>query len=58
MPPQYAKIVETKTFLWEDVLKKYALNDVFIKSLDASIRHSMDEYWEGKKEASLKDLTF
>lgn len=40
------------------VYYEYALNEIFIEGLYASIRHCMREYCENKKAANLHDLAF
>lgn len=38
--------------------KEYALNEIIIKGLADSIRHSIRQYWENKKDGNLHDLMF
>lgn len=47
---QYAKEMPSKTIRFEDVYEKYAFIEIFIKALDAWIRHSIQEYWRNKRE--------
>lgn len=57
-PSQYAKDLLTKSFRCKNLYEGNALNEILIKGFDASIRHSMRKYKEGKKEASLHDIAF
>lgn len=45
---QYVQKRETKTLYCEDVYKEYVLYDIFSKGFDASILHTICEYW-GRK---------
>lgn len=54
----HAKELVTKTLRCRDMYKTYALNKIVIEGLDATIRHSMREFWRGKNEANLHKLAF
>lgn len=54
-PSQYAEVLVTKAFWCGDVYEEYAPIQIFIEGLVASVRHSMREYWENKKDANLHD---
>lgn len=56
IPTQYAEELMTNTLRCEDVHENYSLNKIIIKGLNASIRHSMREYWGREKEANLNAL--
>lgn len=40
------------------MIGEYAINEIIIEGLDASIRRSMREYLRGKKEENIHDLAF
>lgn len=57
-PFKYAEELESKTFLCEEVYQKCIFNLIFIKGLNVSILHSMQEFWDSKKDASLHNLAY
>lgn len=57
-PFQYAEELVTKTLCYGELYQEYALKEIFIEGLDASIRHRMREYWRNKNDTNLHDLTF
>lgn len=57
-PSRNAEELVLKKLCSEGLYEEYALNESFIKVHDLVIRHSMREYWEGKKNSILNDLAF
>lgn len=53
---QFTEELVTKTLRFEHMYEKTDLNEIFIEDLDASIRHSVREYWRGKNKANLHNL--
>lgn len=55
---QYGYDVIDESFKVADAYDKSTLNDVFIESLDASIRHSLCSLWPSNAQADLTDIAF
>lgn len=48
----------TKTLYYRNVYEEYALDEILIENIDASIPDSLREYWGNKKIKNLQNLAF
>lgn len=55
---QYASDLIAKSCKVADVYVERTLNDAFIEGLDASISHSLRNYWPRNAQADLTDISF
>lgn len=55
---QYGDDITAKSFNVDDVYDETSVYDKFIESVDASIRHSLRNYWATNAQADLTDIVF
>lgn len=57
-PQQNADGLIAKSWKVADVYDERTLSDVFIESIDASIRHNLRNYWARNSQTFLSDIAF